>query len=345
MNKKSSRSLAVQRAVLTVLCVVLGVLLALMIGGTVYAEHLLSRLNYVDSAETMPTLSSDEIAAIENETDPVLPGFTAPEVESSDVDFGTGPQLEIGGGDIVNILLIGQDGDSKTGARSDTMILCTFNKQEDTITMTSFLRDLYVKIPGYKSNRINAAYSIGGIPLLNQTLSENFGVEIDGNVQVDFSRFEEIIDMLGGVTMDLTRAEANFINMHVPGSGLTEGEHLLTGYQALMYARNRNDVDGDFSRTNRQRKLLNVLIDEYKNKKLTEMLGLLNDILPMVTTDISKADLTAYAVTLFPMLATAQIRTQSIPVADGYYGARINGMAVLVPDMEKNIQALVDSLT
>ena len=147
------------------------------------------------------------------------------------------------------------------------------------------------------------------------------------------------------MTIELTGAEASYINKNVPGSSLRKGEQLLNGEQALMYARNRNDTDGDFSRTSRQRKLLNVLIDEYKNKKLTEMLGLLNDILPMVTTDISKSDLTAYAVTLFPMLATAEISTQSIPVADGYYGAKIDGKAVLVPDMEKNIQALVDSLT
>ena len=345
MKKKSTASLAVQRTALIVLCIVLGVILAVMIVGTVYAEHLLSRLNYVDPDGAPPVLSADEIAALENETDPVLQGFEAPEIEAADVDFGTGPQLQIGGGDIVNILLIGQDSDSETGARSDSMILCTFNKTKNTITMTSFLRDLYVKIPGYKNNRINAAYSFGGIPLLNETLQQNFGVEIDGNVQVDFSRFQEIIDLLGGVTIELTKAEASFIRMHIPDSQVTEGSNLLNGAEALIYARDRDDVDGDFSRTNRQRKLLSVLIDEYKNKKLTDMLGLLNEILPMVTTDISKSDLTAYAVSLFPMLATAEIRTQSIPVADGYYGARIDGKAVLVPDMEKNIQALVDSLT
>lgn len=345
MSRKSSRSLAVQRMLLTVLCVVLGVLLAAMIGATVYAEHLLSRLNYVDPDAASPTLSPEEIASMENETDPVLPGFTAPEIQSADVDFGTGPQIQIGGGDIVNILLVGQDAEGETGARSDSMILCTFNKTKNTITMTSFLRDLYVKIPGYKKNRINAAYSFGGIQLLNQTLYENFGVKVDGNVQVDFSHFEKIIDLLGGVTIELTDAEARFIKMHIHHSKVTAGKNLLSGAEALFYARNRNDVDGDFSRTNRQRKLLNVLIDEYKNRKLTEMLGLLNDILPMVTTDMSKSDLTAYAVTLFPMLAKAEIRTQSIPVADSFYNARIDGKAVLVPDMEKNIQALVDSLT
>lgn len=207
------------------------------------------------------------------------------------------------------------------------------------------MRDLYVKIPGYKSNRINAAYYFGGMQLLNDTLYENFGVEVDGNVEVNFSRFEDVIDILGGVTMEITDAEAAFINKFAPGSHLTKGKHLLNGEQALAYARNRNDVDGDFSRTNRQRKLINELIEEYKNKKLTEMLGILSDILPLITTDMSKSDITSYAVQLFPMLATAQIKTQGIPAAGAYQSASIDGMSVLVPDLEKNIEILVDSLT
>ena len=104
-------------------------------------------------------------------------------------------------------------------------------------------------------------------------------------------------------------------------------------------------MDGDFSRTNRQRKLLNALIEAYQGKRLTELLGLLNEVLPMVTTDIPKADLTAYAVALIPMLRDAEIITQSIPVSGGYYNATIDEMAVLVPDLEKNKQALIDTLT
>jgi len=261
-------------------------------------------------------------------------------------DFGFNPGLvRLGSSKIVNILLIGQDAVSDSGARSDAMILCTFNKKNDTITFTSFLRDMYVKIPGYKSNRINAAYRFGGTSLLNKTLHENFGIEVDGNIQVDFGCFERIIDKLGGVTMELTAAEAEFINTHTKGSALTEGTHLLTGKQALTYARNRYDADGDFSRTNRQRKLLNVLLETYKSKSLPEMLGLIQEILPMITTDISKSDLTGYAVSLLPMASGAEIRMQAIPVADGYRYAKIDGKSVLVPDLEKNRQALADCLS
>ena len=244
----------------------------------------------------------------------------------------------------VNILLVGSDDTEEAGARSDTMILCTFDRVDNTITMTSFLRDLYVKIPGHGKNRINAAYSYGGIELLNQTLQENFEIKVDGNIQVDFACFEKIIDLLGGVTMELTAAEASFINKRLDGSSLTEGTHQLTGAQALLYARDRYDRDGDFSRTNRQRKLLQVLLETCRHKKLTQMLRLMREMLPMVTMDIPRSDLTEYAMTLIPMLTDAEVRAQSIPVADGFYHAKIDGMYVLVPDLEKNKEVLADLL-
>jgi LCP family protein required for cell wall assembly len=316
-----------------------------MIGVTFFGPHLRKPPDDADSGEIATTLSAEEISSLEMETEPVLSGFTVPVIEAVEVDFGTGPQLQTGGGEIVNILLVGQDADDGTGTRSDSMILCTFNKKENTITLTSFLRDLYVKIPGYHDNRINAAYAFGGMQLLKETLYENFDVEVDGSVLVDFDHFERIIDLLGGVTLELTNAEARYIKKYVPGSAVSAGSNLLSGTEALVYARDRNDVDGDFSRTNRQRKLLGALLKEYKGKRLMDMLRILNELRSMVTTDISKSDLTAFAVALVPMLEQAQITTQSIPVADGFYHAKIDGKAVLVPDMEKNRQILAELLT
>ena len=346
MTKKKNSASSGKRAALIVLCVVLGLVLAVMLGGTVYAEYLLGKLNYVDNSETQATLSAEELQAIEEETEELDPDFTGPVLSEDEVDFGDGPNVQIGGKDddsIVNILLIGQDTRTGVRSRSDSMILCTFNTNKNTLTLTSFMRDLYVQIPGYKNNRINAAYAYGGMPLLNETLEVNFGIHVDGNVEVDFTQFSDIIDLLGGVEMELTSAEASFINRGV-GSSLKAGVNLLNGDQALMHARNRNNVDGDFSRTNRQRQLLSALLDKYKNSKITTMVGMLDDILPMVTTDMTKSQITTYVKDLFPMLASCELVTQHIPVDGGYKNAVIGGAQVLVPDMEMNIQALVDSL-
>ena len=340
MNEKDFKSLRFHKMVLTVMCVVLGAALTVMIGTTFWGLHSLNQPDNAISAEIQTTISAEEIASLEKERDPVLSGFTVPVMEAVNIDFGTGPQIQTGGGEIVNILLVGQDADDGTGTRSDSMILCTFNKKKNTITMTSFLRDLYVKIPGYKDNRINAAYAYGGMKLLKETLYENFDVEVDGSVLVDFDHFERIIDLLGGVTLELTNAEVRYIKKYVPGSAVTAGSNLLSGAEALVYARDRNDVDGDFSRTDRQRKLLSALLKAYKGKRLMDVLRILNELRSMVTTDMTKSDLTAIAVELVPMLEQAQVATQSIPVADGFRHERIDGMAVLVPDMEKNRKVL-----
>lgn len=318
---------ALLRALLMVSWAVLGLSAALAIGAAAYGNRIQSLP--AAPAATGPTVAEEVVSA----------ALLTPNLQLTDADFENSLPLRFGGGEIVNILLVGKDAESDTGARSDAMILCTFNKEADTITMTSFLRDMYVKIPGHKRNRINAAYRFGGVELLKETLYENFGVEVDGSIQVDFQHFEKIIDSLGGVELELTAAEAAFINKNT-GDSLSEGAHLLTGKQALLYARNRYDSDGDFSRTNRQRKLLNVLIETYKSKKMTEMLDLIQQLRPLVTTDFSKSDLTGYAFTLFPMLSSARIETQAIPVEGGYSYETIDGKSVLVPDMEKSIQAL-----
>ena len=339
MDRKSFRIRAISGAVLITLCVI-GCFLLIMTGSTTVSAG--SNLNGPEATVTSQTTASHPEE--ESEKTQLRLGFAHEKLPVADVGFHS-ELLRLGGSPVVNILLIGQDVGSDSGARSDAMILCTFHKGNNTITMTSFLRDLYVKIPGHRPNRINAAFRFGGTELLNETLYENFGIEVDGNIQVDFGCFEEIIDKLGGVTMELTAAETDFINTHLEDSTLTEGTHLLTGAQALLYARNRYDTDGDFSRTNRQRKLLNVLLETYKSKKLPEMLALMQDIRPMIKTDLSKSDLTAYALSLGPMLSGAEIRMQAIPVEGGFSYQTIDGKSVLVPDLPKNIQALEDSLT
>lgn len=346
MNNNKKQAPSSKRIALTVLCVVLGLLLVLMLGVTAYAEYLLGKVNYVDNSETLPSLSADELQAIQNETEALDPDFTGPVMNEDDVVFSDA-DVNIGGEDdnnIVNILLIGQDTRTGVRSRSDSMILCTFNKSQNTLTLTSFMRDLYVAIPGYNKDRINAAYAYGGMPLLDETLEKNFGIHVDGNVEVDFKQFEQIIDLLGGVDMELTSGEVYFITRGVPGSSVKVGMNHLNGAEALMHARNRNNIDGDFSRTNRQRALLSALVEKYKNSKLKDMVSLLDDILPMVTTDMTKKDITGYVMELFPRIADCEIVTQHIPVDDGYQNAVIGGMQVLVPDMTKNIQALVDSL-
>ena len=333
-NKKKSRSSGGKTAMI-VLCVVLGVILTALLGVTIYAQRLLNRINYINP-EDQETMSPEEVSAYlaTEETDPE---GTEPTMKEEDVNWGKEHNNKIGEEDhIVNILLIGQDarpGEKRT--RSDVMILCTFNKDTKTLVMTSFLRDLYVQIPGYNSNKMNAAYAFGGMQLLDATMETNFGIHVDGNIEVNFEQFSDIIDTLGGVEIELRGDEAQLINSTVKGSRLKAGVQRLNGAQALCYSRIRKlDSNADFSRTNRQRKVLDSLLREFKNADMTTMMSLLEQIMPMITTDMKPDEIVGYATDLFPLLSSATIVSQRVPVDGAYSGRRIGGRSVLVADMD-----------
>lgn len=330
------------RVALIILCVILALLLLLLVTGAAFLETTLNKINRVQDT-TEYTLSQSEIDDL-YATDPgdATADPDIPTMHPDDVTWDTVPTFNTGD-EIVNILLIGQDRREGQGRqRSDAMILCTFNTEKKTLTMTSFLRDTYVQIPGYQDNRINAAYALGGMKLLDSTLNKNFGVEVDGNVEVDFGQFTDIIDLLDGVDINLTSAEANYLNSGT-GWNLTKGVNHLNGEQALAYSRIRY-LDSDFGRTGRQRKVLSALIQAYKDLPVTKMLSLLDDILPMITTDMTNSQIVNYALELFPMLSTCTITSQYIP-ADGAYESRsIRGMAVLVPDLVKAQRLLAETI-
>ena len=127
------------RPTLIAVCIVLGLIFAALLGSTVYAEYLLGKVNYVDPNATMPTLSQEEIDAIHNaETESMDPDFTGPVLNEEDLILETAPKVEVNNENVVNFLLIGADYQSGDMARSDSMILCTFNKNTSTQSRTTF---------------------------------------------------------------------------------------------------------------------------------------------------------------------------------------------------------------
>ena len=292
-----------------------------------YTEEELAELDLAEAvaAGNAAGLGSDEVETVYPELSPDSITWTSPSEEVAAAET------------VYNILLIGQDArDGETRARSDSMILVTINKTTKTITMTSFLRDLYVQIPGYNDNRINAAYAFGGMSLLDQTIYENFGVEIDANIEVRFEAFEEIIDILGGVDIDLTSAEANYL-------GLSAGVNHLNGENALSYARIRY-IDSDVYRSARQRNVMSVVYSNFKNASTSQIMALINEILPLLTTDLTNTEILALAIDLVPILSGSTLNSQCVPADGTYTFNTINSMAVIVADMDANRQFLKDTL-
>lgn len=323
------------RVFLIILCIILGLVLAAMIVITGIAVNWSNQVNRVDG--TVETLSQEQMEQIMAEDTVPPDASTAPVMREEDMDWGENEgQIIETSDDVVNILLIGQDARPGEGrSRSDSMILVTFNKDKKTITLTSFLRDLYVQIPGYQDNKLNATYAFGGMPLLNSTLEQNFGVRVDGNVEVNFAHFADVINALGGVDLELRADEAKVVNSATGRNVLGAGMMHLDGEQALHYSRIRSlDADADFSRTNRQRKVINALIEKFRHTDLITLLGLMDDLLPMITTDMSNKDMIKLATELFPILADATIVSQRIPENGTYELKTIRSMSCVVADMD-----------
>jgi LCP family protein required for cell wall assembly len=345
MKKKTFK-----RTLLSALCVLLALILAAMIIGTIYVESVFSRISGLN---TEP-LSSSEIEDILNMTDdPNEVNPTAPTIDPDDVTMPTEPvEVIVPSEGVINIILVGQDRREGQGRqRSDAMILCTINKGTKTITLTSFLRDMYVTIPNYYRQRINTAYMLGGFKTLNATLEHNFGVRADHCVEVDFSGFRDIVNVLGGVDVELTQKEADYLNSRAAWDNdqgnfdwhLTAGVNTLDGDQALAYSRIRA-LDSDWGRTNRQRVVLTAMLQKAKTMDLTQLNDFINKVIPMIATDMTPSEITGYAMDLMPMLSSVTIKNQTIPADGTWQYATINGAAVITVNFEKNQQVLRDTI-
>lgn len=312
VSKKKSKTIFV------VLCVVC-VLLLIVFSGLFVSNYYLGKINRVDG-EVETLNPEDEYFDSDGGEDTV--DYTNLQLASVD------PLADDG---LLNILLVGQD--KRPGeygrTRSDTMLLISANLETKQISVISFLRDLYVQIPGYSSNRMNAAYVWGGYDLLSSVFLKNFGIHLDGYFEVDFSNFIKVIDAVGGVDVSLSAAEARIV-----GGGATEGSNHLNGTQALEYARIRK-LDSDFGRTNRQRTVVLSLFNKVKTLGISDILKLIDTVLPMITTNISNREITSYAIKLLPAANDAVVNTYSVPASGTYRDETIRGMMVLVPDLAK----------
>lgn len=317
------------RKVLNILLTFLLIFLILVLIGMGYTLAMLGKMNYVGYAEV--TVSPEELEKyLEENTQADRPGVIEEEIV---LDSTPGEKLD--STNVRHILLIGEDArPGEQRGRSDAMILCSFHMAEKKLTVTSFLRDLYVTIPGYADHKLNSAYAWGGMRLLQDTLLLNFGIEIDGCFAVDFQAFQKVIDRLGGVDILLTAEEANYL-------GCPQGINRLSGSTALSYTRIRSIGDGDFGRTERQRKVIGALLSQCSAMNVAQLHTLLEDVLPLVHTNMEQTSILQLGLELLPVLAGGcQTEKLCIPAEGAYRYAWAKGMSVLVPDMEKNREKL-----
>lgn len=247
--------------------------------------------------------------------------------------------------EVTNILLIGVDRrDADESSRSDTMMLLSIDRANKKIKLTSFMRDMWVDIPGKGYSKINSSCMWGGPKLVMDTIEYNFNVDIDDYMLVDFDMFTKIVDGLGGVQVEVTEKEAAYFGSgkkYAPPMKIESGNTLLNGEEALWYCRIRY-LDDDFHRTERQRKVISAIINKAKETKPKELIEISKDVMPYVETSIPQNELMKLGLGALFSYIHYDIEQQQIPASKTWeYGSK-NGMDVILIDVEENKNILYD---
>ena len=333
---------------LIILAVILVIGAGAVAAGAVYYNRMMNKMNiielpedtYVYTEETQLTEATEAQEDAAEETEEVTEATTVvtepPKATAEDV---------------VNILVVGQS--SRAGEESrmaDTTMLVSVNTFDGTITVYSVLRDSYVKLPDYKGHVCGRAkftvcyglgYQWGGIAdameMTNICMRDNFGVEVDYNVEIDFESFIRVVDLLGGIKIELTQAEADYLNkddLYVRYD-VQAGEQYLDGMAALSYARMRKaegDSDSDIKRSARQRLVLEKLLNKVRHLNLKELQGVIDTLLPEITTTMTPGDILEVATKILPVLKNVQIVGETIPVSGTGWGEIIDIYEDGIPD-------------
>lgn len=247
--------------------------------------------------------------------------------------------------DIFNVALFGldtRDEDSFTG-RSDSIIIVSIDRKNNTVKLSSILRDSYVAIDGHKDQKICHAYAFGGAPLAIKTLNQNFNMNITDYVSINFTKLAQAIDMLGGIDVEVTEAE----RAHLNDIGDDENENFhyleqagvvhLTGEQAVVYARLRK-IDSDVARSNRQKRVIEALLVQARKVSPSKYSELLKKGMSLCETSLSFSEIMDFA----PMLKEdLEITMTNIPGdEDNAIGGMYDGAWVWRYDLQKASERL-----
>ena len=343
-----------------IVAIVLVVVLALGLVGYGYFHSKYRLMNISDGkfAGTEVSAEGDSQDELENEE------LQSREIEEKQAIEATGEIEEDKA--VFNILLLGTD-DRTTkfndNARGDTCILLSINRETNQVHLVSFERAIGVKIPSgeYEGqwDWLTHMFWYGGPYLMTRQIRENFKVDVTKYIRVNIRTFMELVDSVGGVDIDMTEAECNNINhpegtftagnikgMHVENEvqqDLVPGINHLNGATAMCYARLRA-IDDDWHRVERQRKVILAAVENLKKLSVTELDKLLNNVLPLVQTNLTEGDIAS----LIPEAATfvnMDYDTTTFPLKHTY--GLMDGMCgrkVLALDFETNAEELQNFL-
>ena len=324
--------------------IILAVFLVLVIGavaaGAVYYNRMMNKMHIIELPED--TYVYTEEAEDDSNIIEVTEATEAVDVEVEETTVET-TRPPVSADDIINILVVGQS--SRAGEESrmaDTTMLVSINTYDGTVTLFSVLRDSYVKLPDYKGHvcgraKFTVCYGLGynwggtagAMEMTNICMRDNFGVEVDYNVEIDFESFIRVVDFMGGIEIELTEAEAKYLNeddLYVKYD-VQPGLQYLDGMAALSYARMRKaegDNDSDIKRSARQRLVIETLLNKVRGLSLSELQSVADTLLPLITTTMKPDDILNILTRILPVFSDIHIVGETIPYGKTGWGELID---------------------
>ena len=323
-----------KKKALVILLPILAVFLAFVIAVAAFVAHKFSLIQFDDNESTTINPTQEFIEDDDGKLDfAEMDDATGNDFREILKNWATNGGEKMSNRDIINVLLIGSDASAEEAGRAnitekgntDVMMLVSINQIDDTIKLVSFMRDSYTYMDQFdRYAKLNAACANGGPAYLVETIENDYKIEIDGYAMVDFDSFRQVIDVLGGVNVDVPAYVANHLNKYsLKNNPIQSGNGvLLDGEQALAFSRVRKtDANGDISRVARQRQVVNALIQKAKGATLTEINEVADVMLANVRTNISKKSIISYASkAVTEGWANYEITEITMPTPDTRYG-------------------------
>lgn len=350
--KRSGKLLRILLAALLILVLAGGAAVWLFTHGFYRESNFVEDENAMEGYEPPPEETQETQEEAQGEQ---ISGEEQAEIEETLEEFSTEEPI-VTDGKVYNLLLVGVDRrDTSWAGNSDTMILMSVNYEKKQIAMISLMRDTYVNIPGIGMRKLNAAHANGAGPLLTQTVTENFKVQVDRYASVDFTGMVQIIDDLGGVRLTLSDGEVRVANGYIremcrlqgkdaeaylyPGGGTYD----CSGMQAVAYARIRYVGNADYERTERQRTVLTKMMEKINALSFTELYRFAKETLPLVTHNIPESELWGLLAKL-PSFSDYEVVKDRIPYDGLFRSVNIGGQDMLVPEWEETVRRLKETL-
>lgn len=341
------------------LCVILGIVVAGSVGIYYFGHNMITRMHYqadedVRQFETLPE------QALQAETEKEASGTVLNESELENLHTLMNQAQTAQGDDVImdqsvyNVIIAGVDRDDDSwNGNADSMMLVSLNNDKKRASVISLMRDTYVEIPGHDYNKLNSSYAYGGGPLLCDTVEENYRIPVERYAAVDFENLVDIVDALGGIEIEWTANEIEVANGYIKDMcervfDIPYEEHAILeepgmihsdGVQAVAYARNRFVGNSDYTRTQRQRYVIQQMIAKIKTLSSTQLLSFVQKVLPLVTHNLPENEIWSL-VWDAPDILKYEIVMDRVPYDGQYDEIDVSGQGMLVPHWDTTIMQM-----